>query len=312
MAKIDYAWSLEQKRELTASEAHESWIIGDLHDKTAFECIDKNCNAQITCVNMDKQQHQMKMREHFKVFGEHSKECKEIMNYNNVAKKKTEENAKSAPEIGEDITFNMTRPKKHNEVDKVEETYDDNGSEKKERGKNNSAEKKMSGARKSNLFLLSTLVSKYIRSIKEKRIECTTITLAISGKPYQYSIKTLFLDIKEIKYTDDLSWKTKVYYGQAIISKGNSGEYWINFNSMFKESTKSVKCVIKQEVIDNTHSRTGGLNMIERFLDKKTHCFVLGTIKETDKINYINIASLDHFACTQEDIINVDITIEEQ
>ena len=48
MARIDYAWSLEHKRELTASEAHESWIIGDIHDKTAFECIDKNCNAQIT------------------------------------------------------------------------------------------------------------------------------------------------------------------------------------------------------------------------------------------------------------------------
>lgn len=307
MARIDYAWSLEHKRELTASEAHESWIIGDIHDKTAFECIDKNCSAQITCVNMDKQQHQMKMREHFKVFGEHSKECKEMIKCNDVTKKKTEENKKNAPVIGEDITFYMMRPKKHDEVDKVKEIHEDNGSEKIKRGKNNSIGKKATGVRKSNLFLLSTLASKYIRNIKEKNKECKTISLMISGKLYQYSMKTLFLDINETRYTDDLSWKSKVYYGQAVISKNNGGEYWINFSSKFKESTKSVKCVIKQKVIDNTHSRTGGLNMIERFLNMNIYCFALGTINETDNLTYINISSLDHLAYTQEDINSVDI-----
>lgn len=65
MASVDYAWSIELGQELTASEAHEKWFMGILSDKTMFECRDENCHAQITCVNMDKQQYQMKMQRTF-------------------------------------------------------------------------------------------------------------------------------------------------------------------------------------------------------------------------------------------------------
>ena len=109
MASVDYAWSIELGQELTASEAHEKWFMGILSDKTMFECRDENCHAQITCVNMDKQQYQMKMREHFKVYGQHSEKCEEVKRNKDVNRKYKTGAGTESPELEEEITFSMER-----------------------------------------------------------------------------------------------------------------------------------------------------------------------------------------------------------
>ncbi len=73
MGKVEYAYSLKLQKVVTASEPHEAWVMGKISNKTEFRCCGSACTAQITCVNMDKPQWQMKMREHFKVYGEHNK-----------------------------------------------------------------------------------------------------------------------------------------------------------------------------------------------------------------------------------------------
>jgi len=198
MAKIDYAWSNDLEQELTASEAHEKWLMGLISDKTKFECRDPRCNAQITCVNMDKQQYQMKMREHFKVYGNHSYECEEEKNLKYTNKINGHGVSKSAPKIEEEITFDMTRPKNHFESEKNQKKNDEQFktkevSSKKEKRNSNDEH----GNRKSHLFILSTMVSRYIVACKESKLETTLINVCFDRRkpPYVYMMKSLFAEI---------------------------------------------------------------------------------------------------------------------
>lgn len=65
MAKVELAYSEEINDIVDAIEANELWIEGVLTDKRAFECIDENCCAKITCRNMDTYAYSRKMIPHF-------------------------------------------------------------------------------------------------------------------------------------------------------------------------------------------------------------------------------------------------------
>lgn len=65
MASIDLAYSLELGEVVDAMEANELWVEGILTNKWAFECADENCNAKITCKNMDTYADKRKMKPHF-------------------------------------------------------------------------------------------------------------------------------------------------------------------------------------------------------------------------------------------------------
>lgn len=61
---------------MDAIRAHELWCEGILKDKTAFQCKDPNCVAQITCANMDKKKSEMKRTPYFQCYSQHSTTCK--------------------------------------------------------------------------------------------------------------------------------------------------------------------------------------------------------------------------------------------
>ena len=306
MAKIDYAWSNELEQELTASEAHDKWVMGLVSDKTRFECRDPRCNAQITCVNMDKQQYEMKVREHFKVYGNHSGECEEDKNFKYTSKINEHGVSKSAPRIEEEITFDMTRPQNHFESDKKQQSEDEQFKISKLTNKHkNKIEKISYGNRKSHLFLLSTMVSRYIIACRDNKLDTTLVNICFDRrkKPYVYMIKSLFVEISYSLCDKNEAWKNKVYFGKANISKKNNEEFWINFESHFQENDKPVCCVIKKNTIDKTNSKRGAVKILERFLEMDNiYCFAFGRLNLTKNIVFINIESLDHFACTDENI----------
>jgi len=310
MARIDYAWSKELNKELTASEAHEKWLLGELGDKTMFECRDAKCNAQITCVNMDKHLYQMKVREHFKVYGEHSPECEEVKETKEIDKRKKTGEPQKAPYIEEEITFNNIRPKNHGEI--VIGKKDDSdpvGSDAKTIGKGSNVTGQTKGKRKHNLYLLSTLVSKYLVAKKEHRLDTTRVKVQFDNekKPYLFYMNNLFVDIKDMEYDATENWKKKVYFGKGVISKKGETEYWINFENCFQGNAKSIHCAIKESVIKNTNCVRGALGLLQKFANKEdVYCFLFGTLNESDKRIFVNIESLDHFACTTEAIYCVD------
>ena len=73
--KTEFAFSLDCNSIVDTDEAYELFWLGVIKNKRNFECIDENCNAQITCANLHKLQKDMGVLPYFKVFGEHSESC---------------------------------------------------------------------------------------------------------------------------------------------------------------------------------------------------------------------------------------------
>lgn len=101
--------------------------------------------------------------------------------------------------------------------------------------------------------------------------------------------------------------KTRIFFGKAKICKNKKGEYWVNFEETLSNDERKVCCVISQQIIDNTLSKNASKKLLDCFLYKdNTYCFAFGKLKETKDRIYINILTLDHLACTTEDIERLD------
>lgn len=311
MASVDYAWSIELGQELTASEAHEKWFMGILSDKTMFECRDENCHAQITCINMDKQQYQMKMREHFKVYGQHSEKCEEVKRNKDVNRKYKTGAGTESPELEEEITFSMERLPSHKEtqIDKHNDDFSEGQSVENKVVKKEKEGVKRSGSRKSHLYLVHTLVTKYLYGLKNGTLAKIKVNICYPGskKIYPTPLDKLFKNIKSTPFVSEEAWKTKIFFGKANISKNKKGEYWVNFEEPLYNDERKVCCVINQQIIDNTLSKNASKKLLEGFIYKENiYCFTFGKLKETKDRIYINILTLDHLACTTEDIERLD------
>ena len=133
-----------------------------------------------------------------------------------------------------------------------------------------------------------------------------------SKKTYKYSLDKLFVNIKNTVFVSADSWKMKIFFGKAKISKNRNGEYWVNFESTFDKDDRKVCCVINQQIIDNTLSKNASKKLLDGFLYKEgTYCFIFGKLKETKERIYVNILTLDHLGCTTEDIERTDDLLDE-
>jgi len=225
------------------------------------------------------------------------------MNKRNIDVNKIQEISKEAREIGEVIAFHIGRPANQNEIQISSNAVCENGQMKK-RG---SAASKVGYDREKqkrvpDLYLLSTLMRRYLSAIKNNELNKVKIVLELSSKKYEYSLNTLFNQIALSNIIKAETWKTKVYFGKVIIRKNDKNEYWVNFSDQFKSLDLTIRCSIKRDVINRTHNKTGAIKSIDKFLNKEVYCFLLGTVQITNTAIYINIKSLDHIACSFDDV----------
>ena len=179
---------------------------------------------------------------------------------------------KEAPAIEEEITFDVIRPKNHGEI--ISTQGEENCGEGREEHivkKETSTIKESRGKRAHHIFLLPTLVSRYVVAKKEKRLNNTCVKVRFNEKkePRRCSLASLFVDISKKEYSNEEKWKNKVYFGKGRITKKSEQEYWINFVVRFRNSQKNVCCVINQTIIDNTNSVKYGVAMLKRFMKEK-------------------------------------------
>lgn len=73
--KTEKAYSIESFESITAQKADELFQNGTISSKFLFKCPDKNCDAQITCANLDKPVVKRKRAPYFKYVSAHSFEC---------------------------------------------------------------------------------------------------------------------------------------------------------------------------------------------------------------------------------------------
>lgn len=307
MAIIDHAYSKEYGDIITATYAKELFEEGIISDQRAFECCGKGCTAQITCYNMTKPRNEMKRGVHFVMYGKHSENCSEILINEIQQKKVTKIIKKSDSEVSDTFKFLNARPPKA-DVHKKNITQNDiEDQERKNRLKDEYS--KNPNKIKRSICNLDVLVPVYLKARKENKLDIKKIELDFWGRPYKYTFSEFFCRINCTNIIDIVKYHF-CFFGRAIIHQCKIG-YIVEFQEKFlnQDENMNVKCIIKNEIIQKKIQRNPVIAILNNLLEREIFCFLFGKCNIKENITYINIESLDHIACTEEDI-NTDEGIE--
>lgn len=301
MATIDGAYSIEFDDVITATFAKELFEEGVISDQRAFECCGEGCTAQITCCNMTKPYKKMKRGVHFVVYGKHSDGCSEILGSEKINRRQHNRNINEDPVVGNVFKFSEKRPHK---ADTHQNTILQNETEEKER-KNKIKRNylKNPNSIKRSICNLNVLVPEYLRAKKENELEIKKIELQLnSGKIINYTFREFFCRISKTNLLTP-EYYHFCYFGKAFLSKYFGG-YKIIFTDHFlnQNETMEIQCIITEEIIEQKIQRNRIIMMLDSMLGREIYCFLFGTRKTKNENIYININSLDHIACTDEDI----------
>lgn len=307
MAIIDHAYSNEYWDIITATLAKELFEEGIISDQRAFECCGEGCTAQITCCNMTKPRNEMKRGVHFVMYGKHSDNCTEILNEEKQHKKLTGRRKRNDSEVCDTFKFLSVRPQK---ADVHKKNIIQSGIEEQEYKNRLKAEySKNPNKIKRSICNLDVLVPEYLKARKEKNLEKKKIELSFFDKIYKYSFRDFFCKIDSTNISDIIRYHL-CFFGKAIIQRHNDG-YKIEFQERFlnQDENMNVKCIITNNIIQKKIQRNPVIEILDNMLGREIFCFLFGKCNIKGNITYINIESLDHIACTEEDI-NTDEGIE--
>ncbi|EMH4150092.1 hypothetical protein AB7044_03820 [Providencia stuartii] len=113
--KLEQAYSLELKKDITAEDADTLFTKGILASKHLFECPERDCHAQVTCANLDKPKRLRKREPYFKFVSEHIAGCRiEAESDTDIRQiKATQEDPEALPFILDDIVdLDLSSPNK--------------------------------------------------------------------------------------------------------------------------------------------------------------------------------------------------------
>ncbi len=317
MARVEFAYSLEINDIVDAMEANELWIEGILNDKRAFECIDENCEAKITCKNMDTFAYDRKVIPHFIMANRENMHSASCELYKEYVKKESirgkSKNERKTYNIGRNVCFHMERPENHRII---KHTFSGEGSKNEQdikRKMKRTSERRKN--RNSNYYWLNSLIGYYIASYKEGTIHQNTVDIDFGkNKKYNYTLNKLFKRIKKEIETTDADKRHYVYYGKGKVFSRKDGGYDLVFYEQFLDSDKKVKCVISKNLIENCqYGRINKINILETAKGKERFIYVLSSknISETYEKIYLNVNNLDCIAISEIDLDAIDEIIKE-
>ena len=305
MAKIELAYSLEYEEVVDAIEANELWIEGILKDKRAFVCTGENCNAGITCRNMDSYPKTRKMIPNFIMSSrenEHNPFCNIIKEWKQEVKEKNKNKGEGELDnISKNVCFHLERPDNHRKIintilvknKSVEELNKEKKMARERRKSNNS-----------NFYWLYSLLSYYINAYKENRLDKEKIEIDFGKKKkYAYDLAHLFKRINQQNVEDAKKNNHYIYFGRAIIFSRDDGGYDIVFCEKFLNSDKKVKCVVGKVIIDKCeYGKNNKINLLKKDKNEEKFVYVLSSRNETDNCIFLNIPNLDCIAISEIDL----------
>ena len=309
MVKIDFAFCPKINDYIDAIKANELWLDGFLtnEDKQTFICPGDTCSAQITCANMTKPKIEMVKAPYFlftkKSKTIHSADCNFEQKIE-LLKKSQKDEVKTSQENGGEIIFQTFRPQNIETIKRSTSTNSLNTTNDLTSELSLNHNHKNHKITRSNYYLLSSLINKYLIALKENDTDSTKAVIVYpNNKRYTYKLSTLFKHINNINLDKVLENKTKIFYGKASFSYGRPSCYWINFHESFKNSNKKVSCFINDEAISNTTNyKIKKELLLDNNVGKDLYVFAMGKVKETQNQIYINLISenLDMLAISDE------------
>lgn len=295
MSNLEEAYSLEYNDVIDAEKAYELFWEEIISDKRAFQCIDPDCDAQITCVNIDKVRADMKVRPHFKCFGVHSKDCGVIKEFSEKKEARgKKENKTYIKYIDDKIDiFSSSRPKRDgiivntkNHINKL------NPKEEKARIKN---EYKDNGRRNVTYYSIKPLISKFEKYSSENTLYGHFINI----KGFNISYEKMFINIKD-KDIATVEEYSRVYYGigNIYVPKKNNDDFIIFFENSFSKEKIKTAIYISSKIIDEHYRKDKWRKELKKLVeikDKKIMFFINGKPEKKEKMIYLSISSMDFF-----------------
>ncbi len=293
--KVDIAYSLDFEGEIDVEKAYDLYWIGIIKDKHNFECPDPNCNAQITCANLDKPIFEIKNVPHFKVYGQHSSDCEVIKSIKN---KKIHLSGKNNEKrnIYLDSTVDILlfdRPQSHSHISNSES----------KKLKRMQHEVKINICNNSNQMsnrnpeycTIKPLVSKYERFLKDN----TAPFHKIDVKGYKVKYSEMFVQINAQDYAS-LSKYLRIYFGEANIYRKEKG-YQVRYKNTFRlngqECNPSI--YISDTTIEKHYMHSSWKRTLDELvnLNKRRINFFLYSKPTVNEEKYINlpISKMDFF-----------------
>ena len=279
--KLEKAYAIELKRAISPVEADIKYINGEITSKFNFKCPDDNCNAAVTCANLERPKIKRKVDPYYKVVEDHSSQCligKDISGIKRDKTKYTDIYSEEDEYISNAVRFNLRPHSEKRPKDDIKPTDDEIVLKNKPNLKNtNSTETKR---RKQSTKVLSSMVDSFLNN--------ESINVQVPGIGTM-SITELFIEINGQNISDFVD-EFRVYYGKAWINKVSTGYRVAFINTLsHNENETSPSFFIPTNLLSATTYRLFQENKLDELTDKKPkHIFIVSETGPHAKDKYIN------------------------
>ena len=212
MVTITLAKSLETGQIITTAEADHQRELGNIKSKYLFECIDENCDAQITCANLLKEVSKRKKEPYYIYVGDHSAACKEKDKIEKI-ERELQERQESKPRryISDKFAFlNLDKPST-----KKTETATQGASALTDPTTNSS--RITNGQSQFGVRPSKKALSSWVKLFNDDA------DISVIYNDEEIHIRDLFVNMDEVTNIEDLEEEPKIYYGTAWINPKSNG-----------------------------------------------------------------------------------------
>ncbi|MDE9485274.1 hypothetical protein [Xenorhabdus bovienii] len=246
---LDIAYSTEINEFIDPDRAYEYFWAGILKDKKSFICPGENCDAQVTCANLDEESQNMRVVPHYRIYGKHHPDC-EIDRKIPLKIKgiiiETQQSKKEILNLSVVDSFSLSRPPSYYESQIINKDKKSKSVEKKKYIVDNIFYNLKQIGEISKIYSVRSIVGRYLRYHRDGTLDNRKIN--VSGKNISYS--SFFIQIRDQEF-DSLPEYSVIYYGWAYIDKYDK-YYRIKFKKSFiKENDKiQVSFFVSNDLIE--------------------------------------------------------------
>ncbi|WP_086930575.1 hypothetical protein [Agarilytica rhodophyticola] len=277
--KLEKAFSEDVKLNITARQADMKFAEGVIQSKFNFQCPGKNCDAPVTCANLDRPLEKRKRDPYYIIVGEHSSQCniaKDIDNQKKASKTTMDIYKDSDEYIDHAIRINL-QPPSTKRLESGDLAKNSEYSESRiSRGRVIAGKRKIQRTK-----TLSSLIDAYLAK------ESLIVQLPETGL---IDLNNLFIEINGQNLAD-FEDEFRIYYGKAWFNKKEHG-YSIVFDKTLTSGDiiKRPSTYIPISKLEVSGFKRFNLDTLERTADNKPKMVFL--ISETGprvKDGHINI-----------------------
>lgn len=304
---IDVAFSFEVNDYVDPDRAYDLYWSGVITDKKNFLCPGTDCTAQVTCANLDEDLQDMKVVPHYRIYGDHSKNC-EVFNDKPLTLQyedgtSIKEEKRTVDESIVDI-FLLERPSSYYDETRNGKGYDSRNFKKPEFVRRSKETRLREAGSIGSIYSVRSVVGRYIRYRNDGSIDQRRVN--ILGKDIYY--RSIFKCIWE----QDLNFLPDypvIYYGWAFVNRLHSDAgYQIKFKKKFRKGGDKYTSTIMifDSLIESYKIKKLVVTRLEKISSKErptAFVFVYGEPKEKTSRSGIKYAN---FSITNLDMVDIN------